>query len=244
MIIAHNRKFSGIWIPAEIWLENGLNALEKILLVEIDSLDNQQGCIAGNDYFAGFLGVTTVRVSQMIKKLKEDGYIYEESFDGRIRTLKSNIKIVTKQSKDNYKAGLKEIIKEDKENDKSGLKEIIKQDKENDKAGLKEIINNNNTINNTINNPSNNIDVKKEKFKKPSIEELIDFCNQNLLNVDPKHFIDFYNSNGWKVGKNSMKDWQATARNWHRRNAEKITTTKKSNKIDPMDFVPSYDYEF
>ena len=60
---------------------------------------------------------------------------------------------------------------------------------------------------------------KKEKVKnfvKPSIEELIDYCNQNVLNVDPNQFIDHYESVGWKVGKNPMKDWQATARNWHR----------------------------
>jgi len=60
---------------------------------------------------------------------------------------------------------------------------------------------------------------KKEKVKnfvKPTIEELIDYCNQNVFNVDPNQFIDHYESVGWKVGKNPMKDWQATARNWHR----------------------------
>ena len=60
---------------------------------------------------------------------------------------------------------------------------------------------------------------KKEKVKnfvKPTIDELIDYCNQNVFNVDPNQFIDHYESVGWKVGKNPMKDWQATARNWHR----------------------------
>jgi len=125
MDITHNRAFRGIWIPAEIWLENEINALEKILLVEINSLDNEMGCIAGNDYFAGFLGITTIRVSQMIKKLKNEGYIYEASFDGRVRTLKSNIKTIVKQSKDDYKAGLKEILRQNEQNAKSVLKEII-----------------------------------------------------------------------------------------------------------------------
>ena len=70
-------------------------------------------------------------------------------------------------------------------------------------------------------NLNNNIIAKKEKVKnfvKPTIDELIDYCNQNVLNVDPENFIDYYNSNGWKVGKNPMKDWQATARTWHRNN--------------------------
>jgi hypothetical protein len=154
MSITHDRKFAGIWIPAEIWLENSLNALEKILLVEINSLDNENGCTAGNDYFSNFLGVTSIRVSQMIKKLKDEGYIYEASFDGRVRTLKSNIKTIVRQSKDDYKAG---------------LKEIIKQNEENYKAGLKEIINNNNTYNNQFNN--------KEKTNKKEIPVSANFTN-------------------------------------------------------------------
>jgi hypothetical protein len=79
-------------------------------------------------------------------------------------------------------------------------------------------------MNDNLNNNiliDNNIIAKKEKVKnfvKPTIDELIDYCNQNVLNVDPENFIDYYNSNGWKVGKNPMKDWQATARTWHRNN--------------------------
>jgi hypothetical protein len=80
-------------------------------------------------------------------------------------------------------------------------------------------------INDNLN--SNNILIeknitKKEKVKnfvKPTIDELIDYCNQNVLDVDPNQFIDHYESVGWKVGKNPMKDWQATARTWHRRNS-------------------------
>jgi len=68
-------------------------------------------------------------------------------------------------------------------------------------------------------NLNNNISTEKnKKFTKPTIDELIDYCNQNVFNVDPNQFIDHYESVGWKVGKNPMKDWQATARNWHRNN--------------------------
>jgi hypothetical protein len=78
---------------------------------------------------------------------------------------------------------------------------------------------------------------KKEKVKnfvKPTIEELIDYCNKNVLNVDPENFIDYYNSNGWKVGKNAMKDWQATARTWHRNNKNNNNQVnyQKTNGMD------------
>jgi hypothetical protein len=69
-------------------------------------------------------------------------------------------------------------------------------------------------------NLNNNISIEKnKKFTKPTIDEFINYCNQNVLDVDPNQFIDHYESVGWKVGKNPMKDWQATARTWHRRNS-------------------------
>ena len=52
------RDFKGIWIPKEIWLNKNLKLIEKIFLVEIDSLDNEDGCYASNKYFAEFFGIT------------------------------------------------------------------------------------------------------------------------------------------------------------------------------------------
>lgn len=71
---------------------------------------------------------------------------------------------------------------------------------------------NNTYINNTNNNTYNN------RFKKPSLEEVKQYCNERNNNIDAENFIDYYNSNGWKVGKNPMKDWKATIRTWERRN--------------------------
>ena len=57
---------------------------------------------------------------------------------------------------------------------------------------------------------------KKERiiFKRPSVEEINAYCLEENLNLNAQSFIDYYDSNGWKVGKNSMKDWKATARRW------------------------------
>lgn len=54
----------------------------------------------------------------------------------------------------------------------------------------------------------------KGKFKRPSIQEINDYCLEKNLQLDAQSFIDYYDSNGWKVGKNNMKDWKATARRW------------------------------
>lgn len=67
-----------------------------------------------------------------------------------------------------------------------------------------------NTNTNTKNNKSN-------RFEKPSLDELERYCRDQNLVVDVSLFLDYYESNGWMVGKSHMKDWRATLRNWSRR---------------------------
>lgn len=84
------RDFKGVWISREIWLDSRLSALEKIIFVEIDSLDNgEKGCFASNKYLADFCQCSERKVCDAISKLKEYGYIYVSSFDGRSRVLRS-----------------------------------------------------------------------------------------------------------------------------------------------------------
>ena len=62
---------------------------------------------------------------------------------------------------------------------------------------------------------------QKTKFVSPSLEEVTDYCKDRNNNVDPQVFMDYYESNGWKVGKNPMKDWKAAVRNWERKETPK-----------------------
>lgn len=83
------REFRGVWFPAEVWLDERLTAIEKIVLLEIDSLDGEEGCYASNEYLAGFCQCSERKVTEAIAKLKELGYIESTSFDGRKRFLHS-----------------------------------------------------------------------------------------------------------------------------------------------------------
>lgn len=69
------RSFKGIWIPAEIWLNKNLTLIEKVFLVEIDSLDNDEGCFASNDYFSNFFGLSKNRCSEVIKSLEKKALV-------------------------------------------------------------------------------------------------------------------------------------------------------------------------
>ena len=103
------RDFKGVWITKEIWFDNRLNALDKIILVEIDSLDNENGCSASNEYLANFCQCSEAKVSKTIKKLIDLNYIYQQSFNGRIRILRSGLQNFTRQSSKIYEAD-KEIL--------------------------------------------------------------------------------------------------------------------------------------
>ena len=53
-------------------------------------------------------------------------------------------------------------------------------------------------------------------FKKPSIKEIRQYCIDRKNTIDPEQFFDFYESKGWMVGKNKMKDWKACVRTWEK----------------------------
>lgn len=87
------REFKGVWIPKQVFLDERLNAIEKIILIEIDSLDaeDSEGCYASNEYLANFCKCSMTKVSTSISKLIKFGYLYVAKNDGRKRYLKSRL---------------------------------------------------------------------------------------------------------------------------------------------------------
>ena len=59
-------------------------------------------------------------------------------------------------------------------------------------------------------------DNNKTHFTKPTLEEVMEYCTSRHNNVDADRFWNYYESNGWKVGRNSMKDWKACVRTWEK----------------------------
>lgn len=65
-----------------------------------------------------------------------------------------------------------------------------------------------------------------KRFVKPTLEEVREYCLSRKNNIDAQQFIDFYESKGWKVGNQSMKDWKACVRTWEQRNKVENKSTK------------------
>ena len=87
------------------------------------------------------------------------------------------------------------------------------------------------TIEEYKNNINDIIDISEnKKFKKPTLIEVQNYISEIGSNVDANQFMDFYSANGWKVGKNPMKDWKATLRGWDRRNNKSTNSNKQEGE--------------
>ena len=68
-------------------------------------------------------------------------------------------------------------------------------------------------------------------FVPPSLEELQSFISEQGYNVNAETFISHYETVGWKVGKNKMKDWKAAVRGWHSRNKDKAPKQPREQEL-------------
>lgn len=77
----------------------------------------------------------------------------------------------------------------------------------------------------TINEIQDNYKENRDniRFAHPTLDQVRAYCLERQNGIDPQSFVDYYTANGWKVGRNPMKDWQAAVRQWERRRKETPT---------------------
>ncbi|WP_322528957.1 DnaT-like ssDNA-binding domain-containing protein [Salinicola sp. LHM] len=74
--MSDERAFRGVWIPADVWLNRDLSMQEKVMLVEIDSLQSPtRGCYKSNKKLAEFFQLSPNRVSEIISSLAKKGWV-------------------------------------------------------------------------------------------------------------------------------------------------------------------------
>ena len=71
-----------------------------------------------------------------------------------------------------------------------------------------------------------------KRFVKPTVEQVAEYVQQINAGIDPQRFIDYYDANGWKVGRVPMKDWQAAVRTWKKGNAPPAAAQKPIRLCD------------
>jgi len=191
------------------WLLDDEIKNEIRLLLAISCLTAKNGiCFASNKYFAELFNETEISISRKIKKLIDKGYVKVE-----------------------YQKRGCEVLERDLR-----LSKLLTDDYQNCYSTINQNVNrhhyiNNNSINNNKENNNINIIIKESKknsyksFTKPTIEDIKLYCEERKNTIDAEKFFDYYESNGWKVGKNSMKDWKAAVRTWEKN--EKQDTSSK-----------------
>ena len=180
-------------LTAEVRYDKELTPNAKLLYSEITCLTNKNGkCWASNNYFAGLYEVSPITISRWINQLAKKGYIN-----------------ISMQYLPNSKQIEKRIIcinKNDntyKQNSLGGINKIVK-------GGINKIVKDNTT---SINNTSNN----NIEGKPSALDEVNNyFLQKNFDLSEAINFFEYYESNGWKVGRNAMKKWKLAANRWIR----------------------------
>jgi hypothetical protein len=200
-----NRDFKGVWIPKDIWLDENLTWMEKLLLVEIDSLDAEKGCFASNDYFAKFFQLSKSRISDLIGQLVSKGYITTFLLYEGKQVKRREITMVIPIRK--FEGGIRKTEEGYSEN---------AQD-----------------INTLVNNTISNTNKLNNKFIKPNSKEVNEYAKSIGFELSGDQFYDHYEARGWLIGKNPMKDWKAAVRTWKRNkeNFSNKTTSQEAPKI-------------
>ena len=215
MMAEQQRAFKGVWIPAEIWLNESLSLQEKAVLAEIDSFCSYyESCYASNEHFAKFIGVSTRRIKGIIKSLEDKKLIERELV---------------------YKKGSKEIEKRLLRVPYPSCRKLPQGGEENFPTPSEENCPDNNT---SMNNTDIYIGAKPHKSRKqfvpPSYEEVKAYIDEKRLNVDAQRFLDFYEAGDWHDAKGkAVKNWKQKC----------ITWDKHDNNGGVTKQVPDDDYD-
>ena len=70
---------------------------------------------------------------------------------------------------------------------------------------------------------------KTKRFTPPTVEEVRAYCKERGNSVDAEKFVAYYTANGWKVGRNAMKDWRAAVITWERKDGKKKPEPENSS---------------
>ena len=182
-------------LTASVRYDKDLTPNAKLLYSEITALSNKKGiCWASNSYFSDLYSVSKITISRWVSQLAKKGFI----------TVKMQYIPNTKQV-DKRIISLTPINKNDntyKQNSLEGINKIVKEG----------IIKNVKVNTTSTNNTSINRDGKPSSL---SIVE--DYFRLKSFDLSEAiNFFEYYESNGWKVGRNAMKKWKLAANRWVR----------------------------
>lgn len=206
-------------IPSRYIIAKDINSTQKLLIGLISSLSNLKGyCFASNEYLAELLDINKNTVSALITDLEKKNYLGRVIYRNDKQQVEQRILIINFDKH----LPLENKIPPLENHDPLPLKNEIPP---------LENLKDNMYINNKVNNKINNTYAPTKIFKIPELNAVIDYFMDKNHMGEAEKFFNYYESNGWKVGRNPMKNWKAAANNWINNSSKynKNGTDKKSN---------------
>lgn len=207
------RDFQGLWIPAALWMDRTLSITQKVILLEVRSFQrNGMPCFVSNEHLASLCNVTSSAIEKALKLLVQQGHLKRwTEYDGKKRTRLMTV----------VNPHLWEHPEQTAADHRNELRDApgtnCGHHPEQTAA----------TTRNELRNNKPREQIKEQTNRRTGtperIEEVQEYFAQ-LLVLDPANmaedFWNYYESNGWHVGRNKMKNWKAAAAQWNKRQKE------------------------
>lgn len=180
------------------------------------------------DMLASVTGHQVGTIKQALSIFKDLGLI-DVLDNGAIYMLDIQNFIGKGSSEADRKREYRQRIETDRTNVQTNLRQISEKSPPEIEIELEKDI----EIEKEIHSSAKSTTTKRKRFEKPTLSQITQYCLERNNNVNAEQFYDYYESNGWKVGKNSMKDWKACVRTWERNGYDR-PIKKKNNKQDTL----------
>lgn len=180
------------------------------------------------DMLASVIGHQVGTIKQALSVFKDLGLI-DVLDNGAIYMLDIQNFIGKGSSEADRKREYRQRIETDRTNVQTNLRQISEKSPPEIEIELEKDI----EIEKEIHSSAKSTTTKRKRFEKPTLSQITQYCLERNNNVNAEQFYDYYESNGWKVGKNAMKDWKACVRTWERNGYDK-PIKKKNNKQDTL----------
>lgn len=180
------------------------------------------------DMLASVTGHQVGTIKQALSVFKDLGLI-DVLDNGAIYMLDIQNFIGKGSSEADRKREYRQRIETDRTNVQTNLRQISEKSPPEIEIELEKDI----EIEKEIHSSAKSTTTKRKRFEKPTLSQITQYCLERNNCVNAEQFYDYYESNGWKVGKNAMKDWKACVRTWERNGYDK-PIKKKNNKQDTL----------
>lgn len=192
---------------------------------------------------------TTEKILVVIKnydlfEVSKDEHFFSISLLKRMEVYKEKIEKLKNAGKISAQKRLEKSISCVDSNSKcsTNVEQMLNMDLTNVQLFKNNIIKHNKIKDNKIKEYKNN-KTKESKEEKniipPTLEMIKNYCVKRENNIDPDKFFNYYESNGWKVGKNPMKNWQSAIINWEKNNTQIKKLTEEEELQQEIERIKS-----